>query len=401
MDENRENLNGNNDSVKKPNTSDGLFEIIDTEKPIEADDRQRVVSMADIKRKNRKKKHKKCKGGALIWILSIIVVSVALSSVALMAFSDIAGISFSEPRTYEITIPEGASTEQIAEILKDAGAIKHPLIFRIYSRLKKEDGKYQYGYYTFKSGEGYSGIISTLQTIGAVAEEKEITIPEGSNIEDICKIFVDKGLCSKTEFVNAIEHHDYNYSFIKDIPTESVYYKLEGYLYADTYRFAYVKDDGESNAVRAVDKMLETTRERIFTDENIAKAEKLGYSMHEVLTMASVLQLESGGHPKQMPKVAQVFYNRLESDSFTPKLLQSDPTEDYPDAHYHTYSIEGLPPGPLDSPSIDAVMGALEPDKSITAFYFVTDKNGGFYYSATLSEHRSVIARLQSQGLWE
>lgn len=404
MDENNENKpiteNGGQNQPVIPNN---FFEIIDTEKPIEADDRQKAVSLNEIRnRSNKKKKHKNHKGiGALIWVISIIAVSVALSSVALMAFSDIVGITFSEPQTYEITIPEGASTEQIANILKDAGAIKHPLIFRLYSKLKKEDGKYQYGYYTFKSGEGYSGIISTLQTIGAVAEEKTVTIPEGSSIEDICKIFVESGLCEKTEFVNAIEDHKYNYSFLSDIPTESVYYQLEGYLYPDTYRFAYVKDEGENNAVRAVDKMLTTMRDRVFTDENIAKAKKLGYSMHEVLTMASIVQLEAGAYPKQMPRVAQVFYNRLESPSFTPKMLQSDPTEKYPDSHYHTYSIEGLPPGPLDSPSLDAIEGALNPDKSITAFYFVTDKNGGFYYSATLSEHKSVIASLQSKGLWE
>ena len=403
MDENRENQPlGDNGGQNNQTVPNNFFEIIDTEKPIEADDRQRAVSLDEIRKKGAKKQRKKHKGlGALVWVLCIIAVSVALSSVALMAFTDIAGISFSEPQTYEISIPEGASTEQIANILKDAGAIKHPFIFRIYSKLKNEDGKYQYGYYTFKSGEGYSGIISTLQTIGAVAEEKTVTIPEGSSIEDICDIFVDSGLCDKTEFVNAVEHHKYSYSFLSDIPTESVYYQLEGYLYPDTYRFAYVEDEGESNAVRAIDRMLTTMRERVFTDENIAKAKDLGYSMHEVLTMASIVQLEAGAYPKQMPKVAQVFYNRLESPSFTPKMLQSDPTEKYPDSRYHTYSIEGLPPGPLNSPSLYAVNAALSPDKSITAFYFVTDKNGEFYYSATLSEHKSVIASLQSKGLWE
>ena len=337
MEENNNNRPIKENDEARATVPNNFFEIIDTEKPIEADDRQKAVSLNEIRTKSKKKKRKKHKGlGALIWVIAIIAVSVALSSVALMAFSDIVGISFSEPQTYEITIPEGASTEQIANILKDAGAIKHPLIFRIYSRLKKEDGKYQYGYYTFKSGEGYSGIISTLQTIGAVAEEKTVTIPEGSNIEDICKIFVKSGLCDKTEFVNAIEDHKYSYSFLNDIPKESVYYQLEGYLYPDTYRFAYVEGEGESNAVRAIDKMLTTMRDRVFTDENKAKAEKLGYSMHEVLTMASIVQLEAGAYPKQMPKVAQVFYNRLESPSFTPKMLQSDPTEKYPDSRYHT-----------------------------------------------------------------
>lgn len=398
MEDNKNNI----ENQKSEWDYNSLFQIVDDEKPIEESEVKKSISISDAKaksdRRNRKKR-KKHKGiRTIIWVLVIVVLSVGVSATALMAFTDIAGISFGEAREYEIIIPEGSSTEDIANILADEGVIKYPLFFRIYSKLKKEDGKYQYGYYTVKSTSGYEGIISTLQTIGAVAEEKEVTIPEGSTLRAIMQIFENQGLCTTDEFKTAM-NSDYSFSFIKDIPKESVYYLLEGYLYADTYKFAYVKDDGVENAKRAISRMLETTKERIFTDENIAKAEKLGYSMHEILTMASIVQLEAGGTPSEMSSVAQVFYNRLNWDDL--KLLGSTPTSNYYSERYDTNKYEGLPPGPLNSPSINAIKACLSPNSEMKSTYFVTDKTGKFYYTNSLSEHNAIISQLKSRGLWE
>lgn len=381
--------------------SDNIFHAEDDEQPIEADTEIKGMSIEEMKNKSRKKRrsglgHKGLR--AVIWVAVIVIVAGILSVSALMAFTDFAGISFSGEKEYNITIPEGSSTEQIADILKEAGAIRHPLFFRLYSKIKGEDGKYQYGYYTVRSSSGYEGIISILQTVGAAAEEVEITVPEGSSVNAIAKLFEEKGMCTASEFKAAMSDK-YSYDFIDEIPKESVYHLLEGYLYAETYRFAYVKDDGEGNAHRAIDKMLSTLNERVFTDENIKATEKLGYSMHEILTMASIVQLESGGSPDNMAKVAQVFYNRLNWNEA--KLLGSTPTSNYPSERYDTNKYEGLPPGPLNSPSIQCIEAALRPDSSVTATYFVTDKNGEFYYNSSLSDHESTIRRLKNQGIWE
>lgn len=390
--------------LNSANDKSSFFTVVDDEKPLEADTGNKNVTIDQAKEKSMKKRRNKKKRKlitSLFWVLGIIIIAGAISAFALMAFFDISGITFSEAKEYDITIPEGSSTEDIANILKDAGAIEHPLIFRLYSKLKGEDGKYQYGYYTVTSSSGYEGIIGTLQTVGATAEEKEITIPEGSGIRDIIAIFEDNGLCTKSEFLEAMNKSSYNYDFVSEIPTGSVYYRFEGYLFPDTYKFAYVKDEGVNNAKRAISKMLSVTDERVFTDENIAKAKKLGHSMHEVLTMASIVQLEAGGSPDNMAKVAQVFYNRLNWDDAN--YLGSTPTANYPDKRYNTNVgyTEGLPPGPLDSPSLNAVLAAVDPDKTVTATYFVTDKNSKFYYTNSLSEHNSIIQSLKNQGLWE
>ena len=260
------------------------------------------------------------------------------------------------------------------------------------------DGKYQYGYYVLTSATGYEGIVDKLQTVGATAEEKTITIPEGKTIRQIAEIFAKSGLCSEAEFKAAL-NEDYSYDFLDDIPVESVYYKLEGYLFAETYNFAYVDGEGQNNARQAINKMLSTTEERVFNDKNEQKAKKLGYSLHDILTMASIVQLEAGGAPEEMSSVAKVFYNRLNWDE--PKLLGSTPTSNYYSEIYDTNKYEGLPPGPLNSPSIKAIEASLSPNEKLESTYFVTDKNGKFYYTDSLAEHNAIIAKLKNKGIWE
>ena len=137
----------------------------------------------------------------------------------------------------------------------------------------------------------------------------------------------------------------------------------------------------------------------VITDEMKESAEKRGYSIHEILTMASIVELEASGYPDDMAKVAQVFYNRLRWTD-QPAMLGSTPTSDYPDSRYNTNKYEGLPPGPLCSPSITAINAALNPDTSVKECYFVTDKNMKFYYTNSLSEHNELIEKLKSEGLW-
>ena len=134
-------------------------------------------------------------------------------------------------------------------------------------------------------------------------------------------------------------------------------------------------------------------------DKISSKADLKGKSVHEILTMASIIELEASGYPNDMAKVSQVFYNRLRWTD-QPARLGSTPTSEYIDSRYDTNINEGLPPGPLCSPSSDAIDAALKPDTSIKAEYFVTDKNMKFYYTNSLDEHNDLIARLQSEGLW-
>ena len=119
--------------------------------------------------------------------------------------------------------------------------------------------------------------------------------------------------------------------------------------------------------------------------------------------MASIIQMESGNDVAALPKIAGVFYNRLNSKDF--ETLGSSPTCYYgksfkhDDGRYDTYKAKGLPPGPLSSPGIDAINAALQPETS-DYYYFVTDKNGKFYFHKTLEEQNKTINKLKQAKNW-
>ena len=121
--------------------------------------------------------------------------------------------------------------------------------------------------------------------------------------------------------------------------------------------------------------------------------------------MASIIQMEAGKSTDEMANVAAVFYNRLK-DGDTGGKLGSSPTCYYGTFHkndddrYDTYKIKGFPPGPLCSPGIDAIKAALYPTENSPYLYFVTDKNGKFYYHKTFSEQQKTVNSLQQGNNW-
>lgn len=333
-----------------------------------------------------------------VWLLAIVLTSVILAVGITTFLFDYLGLRLGKSGDVVVNIEKGMGVSKIAEELKDNGAINNPLSFRIYSKLKGNDANYKYGVYTFEADASYDEIADKLKNEGAKAESVKVTIPEQSSIDNIAAILQESGVCTAEDFKNVIRNDHFEYDFIKEIPEQSVYYRFEGYLFPDTYDF-YSYDSAEC-ARLAVDKMLSATDKKIFTEENIKAAKKLGYTMHEVLTMASIVELEASGSPTEMSNVAAVFYNRLKWDE--PKLLGSSPTMEYPygNGRYDTNKSEGLPPGPLCSPSINAFNASLNPTDNFGYTYFVTDRNMKFYYRSTLNEHYAIIRELKSKGLW-
>ena len=350
------------------------------------------------RRSGRKKKKSGCLG-AFIWIIISLGVSVGLAVAAIFGASDVFGIGKSG--TSEVNIPQGSSTVQIAESLKDAGAIRFPTLFRLYSKVKHTDGTYQYGLYTINNEGGYDGIIDQLQKEGAKAETTQVRIAEMSTVKKIAAVLEENGICTASDFTSVVRNATFDYDFVKEIPTEMVAVRLEGYLAPDTYEF-YVTDNSKTGAEMAIRRMLDRTAE-IWTADRRAKAEKMGYSIHEIMTMASIIELEAGGSSQtDMQNVAAVFYNRLSWNDR--KLLGSSPTAAYAQLYgndrYDTNKTEGLPPGPLCAPSEAAIEAALNPTPDFQYYYFVTDASATFHYSKTLAEHNSTISRLQSSGNW-
>lgn len=377
---------------------------------------EKSVSENNGKKKNRKDK----KGGnpvikSIIWILSIIIVSCSLAFGIIYAGADFMGIGFGRGENTEMNIEMGTPTSRIAEQLKECGAVKIPILFRLYAKFTGYDSQFKYGFYSFNTEIGYEAIAEMLINEGAQAESVTVTIPEGTGINDYTKnvngedvtlpgiatLLENAGICTKSDFLIALSEVDYDSRLLKNVNVGKTYHELEGYLFPDTYEFfAY---DSKECAKLVVDKMIRESEKRI-TEDMLDRAEELGYSMNEILTMASIIQMESGQNSEEMPNVAAVFYNRLNSDEFT--TLGSSPTCYYgnsfkkDDGRYDTYKAEGLPPGPLCSPGIDAIKAALYPAEKDGYFYFVTDAEGNFYYHKTLAEQNKTINRLQQGNNW-
>lgn len=347
-----------------------------------------------------KKKKSHGKGGMLkniIWIFCIIAVSVGLAFGIIYAGADYMGIGFGRGVECELVIEQGMTTEQIANELKDCGAVKIPILFRVYARFKNYDSQFKYGLYTFNNEAGYEALSVMLIEEGAKAESVKVTIPEMSTVDEIAEILENKGVCTKSDFISEVQTGEFDYDFVKAIPDEKVYYRLEGYLFPETYDFYYY--DSKECAHLAIDRMLKTLDEKL-TDGLRKKISDSGYTLHEIMTMASIVELEAGGSPDEMANVASVFFNRLKSDEFG--TLGSSPTRKYPygGGKYNTYESEGLPPGPLCSPSFNSIKASTEPTENFDYYYFVTDASMKFYYNKTLAEHNSTIARLKAAKNW-
>ena len=350
----------------------------------------------------------------LIIVLSVVaVILAAVIGVSAFFISDMNGGK--NGKDIEIEIKQGTYTAEIAEILEDEGIINSAIGFRVFAKLKKYESKFKYGVYKFNEGDSYDQIAQKLITQGAKAKTIKVTIPEGTGINDyvknvngknvtvlgIASILEKAGVCQKADFLEALNNAALESKLLSGAKDKNTYYTLEGYLFPETYEF-YKLDDSKAAAKSVVEKMLSETESRI-TDDMYKKAENLGYSMHEILTMASIIQMEAGIDTNSLPKIAGVFYNRLKSPNFA--TLGSSPTCYYGDSfenddeRYDTYKAKGLPPGPLCSPGIKAISAALSPEGS-EYFYFVTDKNGKFYFHKTYAEQNATINKLKNDGNW-
>lgn len=220
-----------------------------------------------------------------------------------------------------------------------------------------------------------------------------ITFPEGSAAVQIAQLLEQNGVCSAEDFLDAANTAPADFPLASQIGNASERpFLLEGYIFPDTYDF-YVGEPAAS----ALGRFLANTKRKLIEDV-AARAGELGYSVDEILTIASIIQEESG-FPKEDPLVSSVLHNRLNSASFP--LLQFNVTFEYIDKYvdpfvdagsekyrdlYNTYKRKGLPAGPISNPGMSAVNAALNPADT-GYYYFVTDKEMNYYYASTYSEH--------------
>ncbi|WHH60218.1 endolytic transglycosylase MltG [Petroclostridium sp. X23] len=298
----------------------------------------------------------------------------------------------------EVTIPQGASTRDIAKILKDKGLIKYPILFRSVSRIKHNDGDYQQGKHQLDTSMDYEAIMNELKKNVDKRETKKFTIQEGLEYRQIVDKLVKENLINKEKFMDIAENGDFDYVFLKDLPKRKN--RLEGYLFPETYEI--YADATEEDIIK---KMLDQF-EKEFKQEYYDKAKQLGMTVDQVVTLASIIEREAKLDDER-PLISAVFHNRLKSKNY--QLLQSCATVQYVlgerkevlseedtkiESPYNTYKYPGLPLGPIASPGRESIKAALYPAEAGYMF-FVANSDGSHIYSKTYAEHLSAMKKVK------
>ncbi len=354
------------------------------------------------KEKGRKNKH----FFRAVWLIMVLLISALLSQFAITGINDMLAVG-REKVTITVEIPKNADTAQVADILNGDGIIHDVNFFRMYSWLTKADGHYGNGSYKIDTNMDYEAIISNLQSNLNRVDTVKITFPEGINTLEVANLFEKNGVCTAKEVLDLVNSNKFDDSFqmIKAITNaKDRYYKLEGYLFPDTYEF-YKDEDPE----QALQKLISNCNKKLTVEvRNKATSEKM--TLDQVMTLASMIQAEAA-NKEDMYVISSIFHNRLASGGQGDLLrLRSDPTTYYPyrtkaavpsnirdtyKSKYDTYTVQGLPAGPICNPGDDAIDAALNPADT-NYYYFCHDKNGKAYYAKTNAQHE---ANLKKAGL--
>lgn len=347
--------------------------------------------------------------GTLLYVAFVIGVSTLLAAVGWVAANDLLALNKAEHSAI-ITLPDdiftsrevtvetedGTETETelvvdldyVIDTLKENGIIEYGLLFRLYSIFSDAQVKMTPGTYQLDTDMDYRAIVTNLGSNSASRQQVTVTIPEGFTVAQIFQRLEDEGVSTVEKLNEMAATHDYAFSFLQDIPLGDPE-RLEGYLFPATYEF-YTPH----NPLYAINKMLQTFDAQ-FTDEMRQEVADSGRTIHEVLTVASMIEKETDGEDRG--KIASVIYNRLNNpgaSAGTNGYLQIDATLAYLnggkvpteadksiDSPYNTYLYPGLPPGPIANPGLESIKAAMEPESTSYYYYTLGDDNKHHFFN--------------------
>ncbi len=294
-------------------------------------------------------------------------------------------------RQQVFVVRDGASLREVAVELERNNLIKNDRLLLLWARLMGYGKDIKAGEYALNAGMPPVKILNILR-LGSIIIHP-VTIPEGFTSEQIGALLDEKGLVNGNDFISLTKDPEISrrYGLSGD--------GLEGYLYPDTYHFSRGLP-----ALSIIDTMVKRFRQMIAPLD--ARAEEIGMKMEDVITLASIVEKETGVS-EERPLIAGVFLNRLkkrmrlESDptviyglkDFDGNLKKTDLAERSP---YNTYVIRGLPPGPIANPGVDSIKAVLYPAQT-DYLYFVSKNDGSHYFSKTLSEHNNAVRIYQKR----
>lgn len=355
-------------------------------------------------------------GGAL-YFLFVISVSIILACLAWAAATDVLGFKSSDTvaqitldkdrftyQEVEVTDDDGniktkkvhyADMSYVADQLKDNGIIKYKWLFKLFGSVYNADEKIDPGTYELKAIYDYKALVKKMTSGSAAMVTKKITFPEGYTMRQIFKKLNAEGVCDYDELMDAAANSTFNYSFLEGTEKGDAN-RLEGFLFPDTYEFY----EGMP-AATAINKLLEVFHYKM-TAEMLEWQEESGYTMREIVTIASMIEKEAANDTEQYT-IASVIYNRLKKD--WPLQIDSTTLYEYPDhegaptaemlakdSPYNTRISKGLPPSPICSPGITSIRAALQPSSTNYMYYALNTATGQHEFFKTADAFNAFVA---------
>jgi UPF0755 protein len=342
----------------------------------------------------------------VVMLISLVVVFLlARTTVNYVLAKYIEPVDRNDATPIEVTIPASSSASSIARILYGAcgydkdGLISSTAAFKVYVDFVGKANSLKAGTYVLSKNMSIKQIVETLCEGNPAKATVKFTIPEGYTIQNIAKVLQEKGLVQSEDqlYVAARTGEAFaNFAFVADAGATpnatSRSYVLEGYLFPDTYE-VYADASVETILIKLLNRFNE-----VYSDEYVARAQQLGMTMDQIVTLASLIEREAAA-ANDFAKVSAVFHNRLNQDM----PLQScaslsyalgvtkyvfNATEQETDSLYNTYIYAGLPPGPISNPTLSAIQAVAFPAQT-PYFYFRArcDGTGRHAFAKTYEEH--------------
>ena len=401
---------------------------VPTSKPVV--EKKVVEGMSETPRRSRRetvKPVKKKKSHLKAFFISLLIFLALISAGGYFGYqyvqSSLLPVDANSKEYVTVQIPEGANVQEIGSTLEHSGVIKHGVIFAFYAKYKNYSDL-KSGYYNLQKSMSTEDIIKELQK-GGTAEPKEpsladLTIPEGYTIEQIAQAvgqlkgefkeaLTADAFLAKVQDDNFISQEVAKYpNLLESLPTKEsgARYRLEGYLFPATYSIK------ESTTIESlIDEMLAAMDKTLTPHYSAIKSKNL--TVNELLTIASLVEKE-GAKTEDRKLIAGVFYNRLNLGMplqsniailyAQGKLGQNISLADDAgidtsiNSPYNVYTKPGLMPGPVDSPSQDAIEASINQTKSENLYFVANVTDGKVYYAVTQEEHdRNVAEHVNSK----
>lgn len=333
---------------------------------------------------------------SIVYLVVVVAISMVLAAVGWSMANDMLALNKTSTSA-TITVEDENDFGSVVDQLKTNNIIEHTVLFRLFAAVTGGDDEIAQGTYVVDSDMDYRALLNSLSSSSSNRKEVEVTITEGMTVQQIFQLLEEEGVSTVDKLNDMAANHDYAFSFLQDIPLGDPN-RLEGYLFPDTYDF-YMGED----ARYVINKMLVNFDSRV-NDDIRAQIEETGYSIREILTIASMIEKETDGTDRTL--ISSVIHNRLENVGETAHLLQIDASlvyaagreiteDDYQtlDSPYNLYTHQGLPPTAIANAGKASFQAALQPDDTNYYFYVLNPDTQRHVFSRTLSEHNANLRK--------